>query len=110
VVASVLAFVIGGIACSLVLGAYLAASIGLPGLRTHANDSFAAARLTSYKSFLRMHIDGTGALSVYAIGIDRAVRDHHWRVAPESTDVSASWIEPARETPPPRLVDHITIR
>jgi hypothetical protein len=108
--ASVLAFVIGGVACSLVLGAYLAAAIGIPGLRTHANEAFAAARLTSYKSFLRMHIDRTGALTVHAIGIDRTVKRRHWRVVPEADDVSASWIAPAGGAPRPRLIDRVTIR
>jgi hypothetical protein len=110
VLASVLVFVIGGVACSLVTGAYLAAAIGLPGVRAHANEAFAAARLTGYRSFLRLHIDLAGVLTVYAIGIDRAVPRRHWRAVPEATSSERSWIEPTRDAPRPRVVDQVTIR
>ena len=110
VVASTVAFALGGVVCAVVLGAYLAASIGLPGLRAHANEAFAAARLTSYKNFLRMHVDGTGALTVYAVGIDRSVARRRWRVVPEAAEPGASWIEPDGDAPTPRLIDRLTIR
>jgi hypothetical protein len=111
VVASVVAFGLGAVACSLVVGAYLAASIGLPGVRTHPNDSFAAARLETYKNFLRMHIDRDGALTVRAVGIDRTVRWKDWRAVPEADTVEASWIEPAPDARPhARIIDEVTIR
>ncbi len=110
VVASVVAFGLGGVACSLVVGAYLALAIGLPGLRAHANEAFAAARITGYKNFLRMHIDSTGALTVYALGIDKAVKRRHWRVVPQADNPEASWIEPTRREPRPYLIDQVTIR
>lgn len=109
-VASGVAFVLGAGACSLVLGAYLAAAIGIPGIRAHANEAFAAARLTGHKNFLRMHIDRAGALTVYALGIDAAVARHRWRAVPESDDRSAAWITPAGGEPVPRVVDQVTIR
>lgn len=108
-VASVVSFALGGVACALVVGAYLAAAIGLPGLRTHANEAFAAARLTVHKNFLRMHIDRSGALTVYAVALDRAVKRRHWAVMPEADDPSAAWIVPRRGQVRPRLVDQVTI-
>lgn len=110
VLASVVAFALGGVGCALVLGAYLAVAIGVPGLRAHANEAFAAARLTGYKNFLRLHIDGSGTLTVYALGLDRAVRRRHWRVVPEAESPEASWITPTRGEPEPRLIDHVVIR
>lgn len=109
-VASLVALVVGGVASSLVVGAYLAAAIALPGLRAHANEAFAAARITGYKNFLRMHIDSTGALTVYALGIDRAVKRRHWRAVPEAAGNDAAWIAPVGDAPRPRLVDRVTIR
>jgi hypothetical protein len=108
-VASIVVFLVGGAACSLVVGAYLALAIGLPGLRAHANEAFAAARITGYKNFLRIHIDRTGALTVHALGIDGAVRRRHWRAVPEADSTEAAWIAPTRDEPRPRLIDEITI-
>ncbi len=109
VAASAVAFLLGGLACAVVLGAYLAAAIGLPGVRAHANEAFAAARLTGHKNFLRMHVDRTGVLTVYAVGIDRSVRRHGWDVVPQADDPEASWIVPAGDEPAPRLIDRVTI-
>jgi hypothetical protein len=108
VVASVAAAVLGAVACSLTMGLYLAASIGLPGVHAHANEAFAAARLTGYRNFLRLHIDRDGALTVHALGIDRAVK--RWRAVPESDEgPEASWIAPAGPEPTVRLIDMVTI-
>jgi hypothetical protein len=108
-VASGLAFALGGLACAVVLGAYLAAAIGLPGVRAHANEAFAAARYTRHKNFLRMHVDRRGALTVYAVGLDRTVRRRDWRAVPQADQPGASWIAPAGDEPTPRLVDRLTI-
>ena len=108
-VASAVAFVLGGAAGSIVVGVYLAAAIGLPFVRTHGNEAFAAARITRYKNFLRIHIDRTGALTVYALGIDKAVKRRRWRPVPEADESGASWIEPTRDEPRPRVIDKVTI-
>jgi hypothetical protein len=110
VVASAVALVLGGIVGATLVGVYLALAIAIPGLGAHANESFAAARITGYKNFLRMHVDPTGALTVYAIGIDRAVKRRHWRAVPEAEDPEAAWITPTRGEPRARLIDRITIR
>jgi hypothetical protein len=107
-VASVVAAVLGAVACSLTMGLYLAAAIGLPGVHAHANEAFAAARLTGYRNFLRLHIDRDGALTVHALGIDRAVT--RWRAVPESDQgPEASWIAPDGDEPTVRLIDTVTI-
>jgi hypothetical protein len=106
-VASVAAAVLGAVACSLTMGLYLAAAIGLPKVHAHANEAFAAARLTGYRNFLRLHIDRDGALTVYALGIDRAVK--RWKAVPESDDgPEASWIAPDGDEPTVRLIDQVT--
>ena len=55
------AAVLGAVAGSLVVGAYLAAAIAIPGIHAHANEAFAAARLTCHKNFLRLHVDEDAA-------------------------------------------------
>jgi len=107
-VAGAAAAVLGAIACSLVVGAYLAAAIGLPGLRAHANEAFAAARITGYKNFLRLHVE-PDRLTIYAIGIDRAVKRRHWDAAAGGDDPSASWIEPARDPIRVHLIEKVVI-
>jgi hypothetical protein len=77
---------------SVVFGAYLAAANGLPGLRAHGNETFASARITGYKNFLRMHVDREGRLTVHALGIEHAIGD--WRPDPDNDDPEASWLVP----------------
>jgi hypothetical protein len=108
--ASAVALVLGGLVGATVVGIYLAAAIAIPGIEAHSNEAFAAARITAYKNFLRLHIAPDGRLTVYAIGIPRAVKRHHWRAVPDSDDAEASWIEPTRNPPEPHLIDTITLR
>jgi hypothetical protein len=102
-----LAGVLGALAGSLAVGLYLALSLAL--VDAHPNEAFAAARLTGYRNFLRLHIDDAGDLTVYALGIDRSVS--RWKVVPEATSREASWIAPERpeDEPTVRLIDRITI-
>jgi hypothetical protein len=100
-----LAGVLGALAGSLAVGLYLALSLAVA--KAHANEAYAAARLTGYRNFLRMHIDAEGGLTVYALGIDRAVT--RWRAVPEAETSDASWIAPARakDEPTVRLIDRV---
>jgi hypothetical protein len=110
VVASAVAFGLGAVAGATVMGAYLALAVAMPGLHAHANEAFAAARITGYKNFLRMHVGPDGALTVHAIGIDRAVKRRRWRaVRDDGGDPEASWIEPVGPAPRPRLIDRVRI-
>jgi hypothetical protein len=109
VIAGGAAAVLGAVAGSLVVGAYLAAAIAIPGIHAHANEAFAAARLTCHKNFLRLHVD-EDALTIHAIGIRRSVkRRRRWDVAPDEGDDSASWIEPTRPGPAPHLIETIRL-
>jgi hypothetical protein len=105
--ASAVAFVAGGVAGSVVFGAYLAAANGLPGIRAHGNEAFASARITGYKNFLRMHLDRDGRLTVHAVGIEHAISD--WRPDPDNDDPEASWLVPTRGTIRPRLIEKVVI-
>jgi hypothetical protein len=107
VIASLVAFVIGGVACSLVAGAYLAAANALPRLRAHGNEAFAAARITGYRNFLRMHLDRGGRLTVYALGIGRAAR--RWRADPGNRDPEAAWLVPKAGEIRPHLIEKVVI-
>ncbi len=107
VVACLVAGVLGALACSLALGLYLAVAVAIPGFHAHANEAFAASRITGYKNFLRLHIGATGVLTVYALGIDRAVT--RWRAVPQSESPEASWIAPDGAEPTVRLIDTVEI-
>jgi hypothetical protein len=109
VIAAGAAAVMGAAAGSLVVGAYLTAAIAIPGLHAHANEAFAAARLTCHKNFLRLHVHEDG-LTIHAIGIRRSVkRRRRWGVAPDEGDASASWIEPTRPGPAPHLIETVRL-
>lgn len=55
------------------LGAYLFISLRVFG--RHSNEAFSSLRIEDFKQWLRLRIDASGALSVFAIGIDRVPRD-----------------------------------
>jgi hypothetical protein len=105
--ASVVAFAAGGVAGSVVFGAYLAAANALPGIRTHGNETFASARLTGHKNFLRMHLDSAGRLIVHAVGIDHAI--HEWRPDPDNDDPEAPWLVPTSSAIRPHLIEKVVI-
>jgi hypothetical protein len=109
VIAAGAAAILGAVAGSLVVGAYLTAAIAIPGLHAHANEAFAAARLTCHKNFLRLHVHEDG-LTIHAIGIRRSVkRRRRWGVAPDEGDDSASWIQPVRPGPAPHLIETVRL-
>jgi hypothetical protein len=49
--------------------------------RALLNDAFSAIGVEDYKNFLRLRIDPSGALTVYALGLRRVARA--WRVQAE---------------------------
>jgi Calcineurin-like phosphoesterase len=100
--------VVGAIAGATVLGGYFALTNALPGLGIHGNEGFSASRLTSYRHFLRLHIDRQGALTVYAVGIDRVAR--RWRPDPDPDppDPEQAWLAPQTRLAP-HLIDQVTI-
>jgi hypothetical protein len=99
---------LGGVASAFVLGAYFALANTLPGLRVHGNETFSAARIDSYKNFLRMHIDEDG-LTIYALGLDRVATS--WKPHPdgEGAHPEAPWLVAREGAPKVGLIDHVHV-
>ena len=103
-VASLIAFLgflglIGGIGGTLGMAAYLWATNCLG---FHGNEAFAPLRVMDFKHFLRMHIGEDGALTVYAMGVERVGR--RWRACPEGSPHDP-WVEPADDDPEAHLIE-----
>lgn len=94
--------VLGGLAAGVTMGAYLALANGMPGLDTHGNENFSAQRLTSHKNFLRIHIDDTGALRLYPIGVRRV--GTRWELRPDG-EPSEPWLAPVGDEPKAHLIE-----
>jgi hypothetical protein len=109
VVASLTAFALGGVVSALVVGLYLLVAVNLPGGIAHANEAFAAARITRAKNFLRFHIGPAGDLTVYAIGIDRVVERGDWRPDPGADGNEAPWLVPPDGEPRLHLIERIEL-
>jgi hypothetical protein len=103
-VSGLVIFVLGGPVGAFILGVYLFASIRIFG--RHGNEAFSSLRIADYKHWLRLRIDASGVLTIYAIAIDRVPR--RWRAGErngEKTQVSAD----ARASAP-RLIDRVEVR
>lgn len=83
-------FVGGYFAGALIMGWYL--YISLRFFRRHANEAFSALRIPDYKNFVRLHIDRTGKLTIFPIGVEKVPRK--WEPS-ESTSKSAPELIPA---------------
>jgi hypothetical protein len=59
----------------------------------NVNELFAGQGIADHKSFLRLHVDTDGTLTIYPIAIDRTGR--RWRAAPDAP-AEKPWIEPVR--------------
>nr|CCA25522.1 conserved hypothetical protein [Albugo laibachii Nc14] len=93
-------FVLAAPVVGFVFGLYLYLSLNLWGV--HYNEAFSALRISSYKNFLRLHIQPNGDLIVHAIGIDKMPRkwgrDPAWsggRNHPEQHKPSYEWSSPS---------------
>jgi hypothetical protein len=94
-----LVFVLGGIGGVLGVSGYLWATNCLG---YHGNEAYAPLHHMDQKNFLRLHIDGAGALTLYAIGIDRVCR--HWRFRPDA-EPHAPWLVGDDDHPRPHLIE-----
>lgn len=88
----------GAVVAPVILGLYLLVSLNL--LRRHGNEAFSSLRIQDWKSFLRLHIDEKGVLTIHPIGIQRVPR--RWRAAgdPGGLDTSELLPDDRRWTPP----------
>jgi hypothetical protein len=100
----------GGVLGSWILGIYLWISLDVFG--RHSNEAFSALRIPDWKSFLRLHVDERGDLTIHPIGIERVPR--RWKADPDADRgearlvpddpraTPAASIEPAIVVPAPR--------
>ncbi len=95
----VLVGVVGGLVGAWVLAAYLlvADNFGL-----NDNELFASQRNRDHKSFLRLHVGGDGAVTVYPVAVDRTPR--RWRLLREGSD-SDPWFGPEDGPVVARLIE-----
>jgi hypothetical protein len=97
----------GAVLAPVILGLYLLVSLNL--LRRHGNEAFSALRIQDWKSFLRLHIDEQGRLTIYPVGIKRVPR--RWQKAgdPGGLDTSELLPDDRRWTPPALIEEPIPI-
>jgi hypothetical protein len=102
-ISGAITFLAGGFVGSLVMGAYLLISLQV--FRRHSEQAFSGLRIEDYKNWVRLKIDAQGALSIFAIGIDRVVRK--WKFSKQG-GVDTLVPDDSRATPP-RLIDAVRI-
>ena len=94
-----LVWVLGGIGGVLGVSGYLWATNSLG---YHANEAYAPLHHMDQKNFLRLHIDASGTLTVYPVGIDRVCR--RWRFSPDGA-AHEPWLVPTDGGPKPHLIE-----
>jgi len=97
--------ILGAVAGSFILGIYLFVSIRLFG--RHSNEAFSSLRIQDYKQWLRLRIDEAGALTIYAIGIDRVPRS--WKETDRGGEPTFTAVDPDEKSAP-RLIDRVSVR
>jgi hypothetical protein len=103
VTALTLTFVASGVAGSWLIGLYLLVSLQLFG--RHDQHAFSSLRVQDYKGWMRMRIDATGTLSLYAIGVERVPR--RWK---DANKTDAALVEPDDpSSTAPHLIERIVI-
>lgn len=82
---------VGGFLGGFLMAIYLMLCSSLGGF--HTNEVFSSQRIPDYKNFLRLHIDRTGRLTIYPVGIPDACKD--WRFQPQG-EISDPWWTPEK--------------
>ncbi|MGI8983387.1 MAG: metallophosphoesterase [Acidimicrobiales bacterium] len=90
----VLVGLLGGVGGTVGMSGYLWAT-NMAGF--HGNEGYAPLHHPHHKSFLRLHIDAAGGLTVYPIGVERVGR--HWELRPDDPP-AAPWFVPASPIQP----------
>jgi hypothetical protein len=70
-----------------IMGTYLFISLNL--FKAHHNEAFSALKCRDWKSFLRLHIDSEGKLTIYPCGIRESARDWHVRQGDRGWEIDA---------------------
>ncbi len=68
----------------------------------NGNELFAAQRNRDYRCFVQVHLDETGGVTVYPVGLTRTSRRRTLR---RSGAGNEPWFEPADQPPAPRLIE-----
>jgi membrane-bound ClpP family serine protease len=102
-VSGLVTIILGAVAGSFILGLYLFVSIRLFG--RHSNEAFSSLRIQDYKQWLRLRIDSSGKLTIYAIAIDHVAR--RWRAGERGGEPTFT-AHDARATAP-RLIDRVEV-
>lgn len=92
---------VGGLSGGFIMGGYIAVRHLVSS--AHWDQAYIAYGGEDCKSFLRFHLDRSGTLTIFAIGLDRPTR--RWRLDPDNADAEASWLAPDGESPDARLVE-----
>lgn len=88
--------VIGGVLGGVLFGLFL-----LPGV--NVNEAYSSQHIEDFKSFVRLHIDRAGVLTVYPIGIRRV--GHLRYVFRPDAPAGEPWFVPSSEPPRPELIE-----
>ncbi|SNY70811.1 hypothetical protein SAMN05421748_13862 [Paractinoplanes atraurantiacus] len=104
VVAAVLYLPVGGFIATQVCALYLLIASRFD---VNVNELFAGQGIEDAKSFLRLHIDRDGTLTIHPIGIDKISRK--WKADPEGAP-DASWLRPAEPLVARRIEEPIQVR
>ena len=79
-ISAVLIFFGGYVAGAVIMGIYLYVSQAV--FHRQSQESFSSLRIADYKNFVRFHLDASGGLTIYAIGLERVPRK--WKRAVSS--------------------------
>lgn len=75
---------VGGFLGGFLMAIYLMLCSSLGGF--HTNEVFSSQRIPDYKNFLRLHIDRSGRLTIYPVGIPSACKDWQFQAKGEISD------------------------
>jgi hypothetical protein len=67
----------------------------------HLNEAYSSQRIADYKNFLRLHLDKTGTLTIYPVGIRKIGT---WK-ARQNPPAGEPWFEPADAGSQPELIE-----
>jgi hypothetical protein len=94
-------FTVGMLVLGGALGGVLFGLFLLPGI--NLNEAFSAQYLSTYRNFLRLHIDPRGNLTVYPVGVRRPAR---WKLRPNAPAGAPFFVPRTRDgAPRPELIE-----
>jgi hypothetical protein len=85
----------------LIMGLYLFVSLNVFG--RHSNEAFSSLRCPDYKSWLRLHVEPTGALTIYPIKLERVAR--RWRTPDATYQGPSLLVSDDPHATPPTLIE-----